>query len=320
MDNRRSYQTRSEPSCVLATELLRPHDVLFGRGTGPNENQGNVRFRGLLENHRNAYYASPSAKNKSDVVWQITREVKKNGGRFLEKVGSVKQQHRGGVSYREVDDSKAFLKTRGAFRYALKRSSDPPPTSQREQNPFPRDLASSERKNKVFDPTDMSHNIQTDHGLEPSQWRRAPQDPHLNLHGRPANGDLAKEGVAALWQHAPTSLPSAPSSFMNNVPIHSITWRSPSLTECRIVTPQSRELLTRILTERSYLIQVGSLEFPGTQHSPFANSILDTMSTRMTVQQLLQTQGPFGVYPPRVRHPTSDIIDPRAGVTHPQRL
>jgi hypothetical protein len=216
----------------------------------------------------------------------------------------------------------AFLKARHAFRYALKRSSNPPPTSQREQNPPPRDLSCSSEWNKmkVFDPTPHS-NIQTDLGLQPSQLCHALQDPHVNLHGRPTNGNLAEEAVAALWRHAPASSPAASRSFMNNVPINSIVWRSPNLSECRIVTPRCREeLLTRILTERSYVTQVVSLEFPGTHHSQLlANRILDTMSTRMAVQPLLQTQGPFGVYPLRgVHDPSSDIVGPHAGVKHQQ--
>jgi hypothetical protein len=52
---------------------------------------------------------------------------------------------------------------------------------------------------KVFDPGPHS-NIQTDLGLQPSQLRHALQDPCVNLHGRPTNGNLAEEAVAALWR------------------------------------------------------------------------------------------------------------------------
>jgi hypothetical protein len=43
------HSTRSGSMAMTLGPELGVNDILLGRGTGPNENQGNVRFRKLLE-------------------------------------------------------------------------------------------------------------------------------------------------------------------------------------------------------------------------------------------------------------------------------
>jgi hypothetical protein len=72
---------------VLLSELG-PYDVLLGRGTGPNENQGNVRFREIVKETMLCYQHDPlpSASNKSQIVHEVLGRVKALNGYFVRKL------------------------------------------------------------------------------------------------------------------------------------------------------------------------------------------------------------------------------------------
>lgn len=95
-----------------------PCDVLLGRGTGPNENQGNKFYRDVLRKYKEEYRIASNRREKKIVVMKAIEEVKKKGGRFLEKVKSSGER-KGNEKFEEVKDPVAFLKTRQAFRYIL---------------------------------------------------------------------------------------------------------------------------------------------------------------------------------------------------------
>ena len=74
---------------MIVKELCN-HDVLLGRGTGPNEHEGNIRFRLLAAETLKTFSdstTSPSMKmNKTKLAKKILEAVKARGGRFLRKL------------------------------------------------------------------------------------------------------------------------------------------------------------------------------------------------------------------------------------------
>jgi hypothetical protein len=73
---------------ILLSELG-PHDVLLGRGTGPNENMGNIRFREILKETMVACQRDnsvPAASMKSWIVYGVLARVKALNGYFVRKL------------------------------------------------------------------------------------------------------------------------------------------------------------------------------------------------------------------------------------------
>jgi hypothetical protein len=110
----------------LVSELF-SHDVLLGRGTGPNEHQGNKHLRSIVAKFQKDYDKSPSRKGRHEVAMKTLREIKKNKGRFLERAASAnagaandEDSSTGNpVYYFVVDDKKAINKIKQAFRYNI---------------------------------------------------------------------------------------------------------------------------------------------------------------------------------------------------------
>lgn len=106
---------------------LGPNDVLLGRGTGPNEQIGNIRFRALV---RDVIHASGKrgldGKEKTRLAKSVIQEVKAKGGRFVRKVeGGGADVHKNnatkvGDHYEEVSDALALDKTKQSFRHQLR--------------------------------------------------------------------------------------------------------------------------------------------------------------------------------------------------------
>ncbi|CAJ1947893.1 unnamed protein product [Cylindrotheca closterium] len=61
---------------------VRPEDVLFGRGRGVHEHQGNVKLRYLIASHQDAYNKAPITE-RTEIALGIVGQIKKRGGRFL---------------------------------------------------------------------------------------------------------------------------------------------------------------------------------------------------------------------------------------------
>jgi hypothetical protein len=106
---------------------LGPHDVLLGRGTGPNESIGNIRFR---ESIRVIIERSGIRKDdghaKADLTTLIVARIKAIGGKFVKKVNLGKASETAtGPSlesvYEEVCDAVARAKVKQCFRHQLSR-------------------------------------------------------------------------------------------------------------------------------------------------------------------------------------------------------
>lgn len=99
---------------------LNPNDVLCGRGSGPNDHSGNIKFR-LLVNERKPEYLST---NNRQVKARIAREIMEHvlrlspPGRFLRKVDAASAKARGyrGDVWCCVDEETALEKAKQALR------------------------------------------------------------------------------------------------------------------------------------------------------------------------------------------------------------
>ena len=61
---------------------ITPHDVLFGRGYGTNNHEGNKYFRSMVSSMASKYKSS-SKSEKTDIAKHIIDVIHKRGGRFL---------------------------------------------------------------------------------------------------------------------------------------------------------------------------------------------------------------------------------------------
>jgi hypothetical protein len=64
---------------------LRPADVLFGRGSGPNDHEGNIRFRQRVADRKDEYLATNHRMTKAQIAKEIVDSVWNENGRFLKK-------------------------------------------------------------------------------------------------------------------------------------------------------------------------------------------------------------------------------------------
>jgi len=95
-DNRgRSNSPRPRPwsaaesdrcECVLAVKL---DDVLLGRGSGPNDHVGNIKFRDLVHDRKAEYLSTNHRQTKAMIAKDIVDQVYARGGRFLKKLSPV---------------------------------------------------------------------------------------------------------------------------------------------------------------------------------------------------------------------------------------
>jgi hypothetical protein len=96
---------------------LGQNDVLLGRGTGPNEHIGNIRYRAFVrEVIKTSESHAIDKKIKKKLAAKIVDSVKARNGRFVKRVNNF---------YQEVPDRLAVDKTRQSFRHQL-RSIIPP--------------------------------------------------------------------------------------------------------------------------------------------------------------------------------------------------
>jgi hypothetical protein len=116
-----------ERSSNLVKELTEA-DVLLGRGTGPNEYQGNIRFRALVKTALRSYeFQKSTGSTKTMLARMIVHDVKAQTGWFLKKVGTSSTT--GGDLFAVAPDRVAVDKTRQSFRHQLKSTRKPPKTA-----------------------------------------------------------------------------------------------------------------------------------------------------------------------------------------------
>lgn len=63
-----------------------PHDVLFGRGSGPNDHEGNIKFRDLVAQRKAEYMATNHRQTKANIAKSIVDQIFAVDGRFLKKL------------------------------------------------------------------------------------------------------------------------------------------------------------------------------------------------------------------------------------------
>ena len=75
----------NDSSAALIVDV-RPNDVLFGRGSGPNDHEGNIRFRELVAQRKEEYMNTNHRQTKAKIAKDIVDQVFAVDGRFLKKL------------------------------------------------------------------------------------------------------------------------------------------------------------------------------------------------------------------------------------------
>merc|ERR1712151_683204 len=98
----------------LIVKQLNPNDVLCGRGSGPNDYSGNIKFRALVMDRRDEYLSTSNRASKAKVAREIVEYVKRMNppGRFLEQVegSGVNNNGKNSPLWRIVSEEKALEK------------------------------------------------------------------------------------------------------------------------------------------------------------------------------------------------------------------
>ena len=103
---------------VMEREYITLHskDVLFGRGSGPNERVGNIEFRNIVLSRKEEYIATPARDhyNKSRIAHEVVEALRAGGGRFVKRAVG---QHPGEPDRFILADQKTVIeKTKQALR------------------------------------------------------------------------------------------------------------------------------------------------------------------------------------------------------------
>jgi hypothetical protein len=101
--------------------VITPNDVLFGRGSGPNDHEGNIRFRDSVSLRKGEYMATNHRQTKAKIAKTIVDSVFLGGGRFLKKMEAAELQRMGFSNgnmdvYTIVDDDTVMEKAKQALR------------------------------------------------------------------------------------------------------------------------------------------------------------------------------------------------------------
>jgi hypothetical protein len=102
----RIQQEESTMETMPRINVPGPRDVLLGRGKLTQEHTGNLRFRHIVENHREMY-ENARKLDKTRLASKIVEILQQTGGRFLE---------RDCAGWAEVDDETARFKVSHSFR------------------------------------------------------------------------------------------------------------------------------------------------------------------------------------------------------------
>ena len=110
---------KSPPKQQYVTEL-NEHDIILGRGSGPNDRQGNINFRLLCKERKIAYIEAKSRDEKGRIAADIVKTVHDRGGRFLKKLSPEQAKsagfQRGEVVYELADEQPILEKTKQTLR------------------------------------------------------------------------------------------------------------------------------------------------------------------------------------------------------------
>lgn len=111
---------------------LNANDVLFGRGSGPNDHEGNIRFRALVSERKAEYMATNHRQTKAKIARDIVDTVLSKSGRFLKKIEPNDAKRFGlpkGVdAWTVVDDETIMEKAKQALRQQRDKGKSKSPT------------------------------------------------------------------------------------------------------------------------------------------------------------------------------------------------
>jgi len=109
----------SKPQFQYVTEL-HDHDVVLGRGSGPNDRPGNINFRSLCNERKIAYIEATSRDEKGRIAADIVATVHGRGGRFLKRLSAEEAKkvefQRGEAVYELADEQTILEKTKQTLR------------------------------------------------------------------------------------------------------------------------------------------------------------------------------------------------------------
>ena len=96
-DNSRGRSSSPRPRTWSAAESdkcesvlkVQPDDVLLGRGSGPNDHVGNIKFRDLVHERKAEYLSTNHRQTKALIAKDIVDQVYRRGGRFLKKLSAT---------------------------------------------------------------------------------------------------------------------------------------------------------------------------------------------------------------------------------------
>lgn len=260
---------------------LNAHDVLLGRGTGPNEHIGNVRYRALVRDIiEDTDMVAWNSTTKRDLAVRIVAAVKAKGGRFVRKAttlgptaGPSTSKKTIGEMYEEVPDSLAYAKTKQSFRHQLKLIEPPSPAKAKEASSATAVPASKESERM----------IKTCNTLLPSSALGATTTPTpfipsgLSLFSL-ANGSSSKDAIAShkLTQSQLIGLGGLmdPELASGPLTLRGIT-SSPSAILGNILAQRERMLLLSKLSESSSASLLRSSTLPSLlgANSPSGNNL-----------------------------------------------
>mmetsp|Transcript_14839 Transcript_14839/g.34363 ORF Transcript_14839/g.34363 Transcript_14839/m.34363 type:complete len:830 (-) Transcript_14839:336-2825(-) len=84
----RPWTAADSDKCEYVLEVL-VHDVMLGRGSGPNDHAGNIQFRDLVHARKTEYLSTNHRQTKALIAKEIVDQVYQRGGRFLKKLSPI---------------------------------------------------------------------------------------------------------------------------------------------------------------------------------------------------------------------------------------
>jgi hypothetical protein len=113
---------------------VNPCDVLLGRGAATDNYKGNIQFRKLIHERRDAYRATDERQRKNELALEVVAAIHSTGGRFLCKVdstvtGQALKDPRQASGWVVADDRTVMEKVKQALREKGNRAAQPDPNA-----------------------------------------------------------------------------------------------------------------------------------------------------------------------------------------------
>jgi hypothetical protein len=102
-------------------DAISPEDVLSGRGSGPNDHKGNIRFRKIVKSQKAEYVAASYRPEKKKIAQRVVDVTQENGARFLRRATANEREKLGipediDEAWLLMDDSAVLEKAKQALR------------------------------------------------------------------------------------------------------------------------------------------------------------------------------------------------------------